>query len=121
MRPQRVPPDELKDFTPDSPGQYPGPDPTLVVGDPAGGDIGPGTRGTILSWWRLLVCLGVGLLAAAATVLLGIPETAGLVGCAVAAAALLVWVWRISWPRDAAGTKRLAEEEGRTRLTDGVV
>ena len=37
---------------------------------------------------------------------------------AVAASGLLFWVWRISWPRDAEGTKRLAEEEGRTRVTD---
>jgi uncharacterized membrane protein len=30
-------------------------------------------------------------------------------------------VWRISWPRDSEGTKRLAEEEGRTHVTDTVV
>ncbi|WP_217651128.1 DUF1345 domain-containing protein [Geodermatophilus nigrescens] len=30
-------------------------------------------------------------------------------------------MWRISWPRDARGTKHLAEEEGRTRVTDTVV
>jgi uncharacterized membrane protein len=30
-------------------------------------------------------------------------------------------VWRISWPRDSEGTKRLAEEEGQTRVTDTVV
>ena len=40
---------------------------------------------------------------------------------ALAAGGLLLWVWRISWPRDSEGTKRLAEEEGRTRVTDTVV
>jgi len=43
-----------------------------------------------------------------------------LAGWAVAAGGLLLWVWRISWPRDSHGTKRLAEEEGQTRVTDTV-
>lgn len=98
MRPQRVPTDELRQ-------QQPAPS---------------GSR-TILSGRRLLVCLGVGVIGAAVAVLAGVPQVAALVGCAIAAACLLTWAWRISWPRDAAGTKRLAEEEGRTRLTDGVV
>jgi uncharacterized membrane protein len=80
-----------------------------------------GPRPTILSWRRLLTCLGGGLLAAAVTVVAGVPEIAVLVGWMVAAGGLLTWVWRISWPRDAEGTKRLAEEEGRTHVTDTVV
>jgi uncharacterized membrane protein len=76
---------------------------------------------TILSWRRLLLCLGGGVLAAALCVVAGVPEIAVLVGWVVAAGVLLVWVWRISWARDAAGTKRLAEEEGRTRVTDAAV
>ena len=80
-----------------------------------------GPRPTILSWRRLLICLGGGLLAAGLIVVAGIPEIAVLVGWAVAASGLLLWVWRISWPRDAEGTKRLAEEEGRTRVTDTAV
>lgn len=76
---------------------------------------------TILSWRRLLSCLSGGLLVAGLAAVAGVPEIAVLVGWAVAAGGLLVWVWRISWPRDAAGTKRLAEEEGRTRVTDTVV
>jgi uncharacterized membrane protein len=80
-----------------------------------------GARPTILSWRRLLTCLGGGLLAAGAAVVAGVPEIAVLVGWAVAASGLLLWVWRISWPREAEGTKRLAEEEGRTRVTDTVV
>jgi uncharacterized membrane protein len=80
-----------------------------------------GARPTILSWRRLMVCLGGGLLAAGLTVVAGVPEISVLVGWAVAAGGLLLWVWRISWPRDSEGTKRLAEEEGRTRVTDTVV
>ena len=80
-----------------------------------------GRRPTILSWRRLLICLGGGLLAAGLATVAGVPELAVLVGWSVAAGALLVWVWRISWPRDSEGTKRLAEEEGQTRVTDTVV
>ena len=78
-------------------------------------------RPTILSWRRLLTCLGGGLLAAAVTVVAGVPEISVLVGWSVAAGGLLTWVWRISWPRDAEGTKRLAEEEGLTHVTDTAV
>src|SRR3954470_17927384 len=80
-----------------------------------------GARPTILSWRRLLVCVGGGLLAAGLTVVAGVPEISVLVGWAVAASGLLLWVWRISWPRDSEGTKRLAEEEGQTHVTDTVV
>ncbi|MGY1634877.1 DUF1345 domain-containing protein [Geodermatophilus sp. SYSU D01186] len=80
-----------------------------------------GRRPTILSWRRLMICLGGGLVAAELTTVAGVPEIAVLVGWAVAAGGLLFWVWRISWPRDAEGTKRLAEEEGRTRVTDTAV
>ncbi|MGY1740614.1 MULTISPECIES: DUF1345 domain-containing protein [unclassified Blastococcus] len=78
-------------------------------------------RPTILSWRRLLVCFAGGLLAAALSTLAGVPELAVLVGWVVAAGGLLAWVWRISWPRDARGTKTLAEEEGQTRVTDTAV
>jgi uncharacterized membrane protein len=80
-----------------------------------------GSRPKILSWRRVLTCLGGGLLAAAVTVVAGMPEVAVLVGWAAAAGGLLIEVWRISWPRDPEGTKRLAEEEGQTRVTDTVV
>lgn len=81
----------------------------------------PGPPPTILSWRRQLTCLGAGLLAAGLTAAAGVPELAVLVGWTVAAGGLLLWAWRISWPCDAEGTKRLAEEEGRTRVTDTVV
>jgi uncharacterized membrane protein len=80
-----------------------------------------GSRATILSWRRLLICLGGGLLAAGLTTVAGSPGLAVLIGWVVAASGLLLWVWRISWPRDSEGTKRLAEEEGRTRVTDTAV
>ena len=80
-----------------------------------------GPRLTILSWRRLLICLGGGLLAAGLTTLTGAPEIAVLVGWAVAAGGLLLWVGWISWPRGPEGTKRLAEEEGQTRVTDTAV
>ncbi len=88
---------------------------------PGGTSVVAGPRPTILSWRRLLLCLGAGLLAAGVTVVAGVPEISVLAGWSVAAGGLLIWVWRISWPRDAQGTKRLAEEEGRTRVTDTVV
>jgi uncharacterized membrane protein len=77
--------------------------------------------GAILSWRRLLLCVGGGVLAAGLCLVAGVPGIAVLVGWVVAAGVLLVWVWRISWGRDAAGTKRLAEEEGQTRVTDAAV
>ena len=80
-----------------------------------------GASPTILSSRRLLVCFGGGLLVAAVAVVAGVPEIAVLAGWAVTAGAALVWVWRISWPRDAAGTKQLAEDEARTRVTDTFV
>ncbi|RBY81500.1 DUF1345 domain-containing protein [Blastococcus sp. TF02-09] len=73
------------------------------------------------SWRRLLVRPAGGPVAATATAVAGLPDVAVLVGWVVAAGALLVWVWRISWPRGPDGTKRLAEEEGRTRVTDTAV
>ena len=78
-------------------------------------------RATILSWRRLLICLGGGLLAAGLATVSGVPDIAVLVGWVVAASGLVLWVWRVSWPRDAEGTKRLAEEEGQTRVTDTAV
>jgi uncharacterized membrane protein len=78
-------------------------------------------RPTILSWRRLVSCLGGGLLAAGLAMVSGVPDIAVLVGWVVAAGGLLLWVWRISWPRDSEGTKRLAEEEGQTRVTDTAV
>ena len=87
----------------------------------AGAAVEAGPRSTILSWRRMLTCLGAGLLAAGLATVAGVPEIAILVGWAVAAGGLLFWVWRISRPRDSEGTERLAEDEGRTHVTDTVV
>jgi uncharacterized membrane protein len=59
--------------------------------------------------------------AGVAVALLGAPALSVLAGWIVAAGGLLAWVWWISWPQDHRGTKRLAEEEGRTHVTDTVV
>jgi len=81
-----------------------------------------GRRGPVLlSWRRLLTSLAGGVVAAAVTVVLGVPEISVLVGWSVAAGGLLAWVWRTAWPRDSAGTRQLAEDEGRTRVTDATV
>lgn len=86
-----------------------------------GGELTAVRSSTILSWRRVLVCLGGGMLAAVLTAVVGVPEMAVLVGWAVTAGGLLVWVWRISWWCDSKETKKLAEEEGRTRVTDAAV
>lgn len=67
------------------------------------------------------VSVGAGAAVAVAVALLGPVRLAVLAGWAVAASSLLWWVWRISWPQDYAGTKRLAEEEGRSHVTDTAV
>jgi uncharacterized membrane protein len=75
----------------------------------------------VLTWRRLLICLGGGLLAAVVAVAADLPEVAVLAGWVAASSSLLVWVWRISWPLDSGGTKRLAEKEASPRVTDTVV
>jgi uncharacterized membrane protein len=78
-------------------------------------------RGRILSVGRVLLSLAVGVVAGVLVAVLVAPVLAPLVGWAVAATTVLVWVWWISWPLGAEGTKRLAEEEQRSRSTDGGV
>lgn len=82
---------------------------------------GDSSRASMLTWRRLAVCLVAGLVAAGVAVATGVPEISALLGWVVFATSLLWWVWRISWPLDADGTKRLAEDEARTRVTDSVV
>jgi uncharacterized membrane protein len=80
-----------------------------------------GRERRIISWRRLSVSLAAGAVAATVVALLGPVRLTVLVGWAVAATAVLGWVWRISWPQDYAGTKRLAEEEGSSHVTDTAV
>jgi uncharacterized membrane protein len=79
------------------------------------------TAERIISWRRLLVSLATGLAAAVAVALLVDPELSVLVGWIVAATSVVAPVWLVSWPQDHRGTKRLAEQEGRTHATDTVV
>ena len=80
-------------------------------------DTEPGAR-RLLSARRALVSLAVGLAAGVLVALLATPRLLPLASWTVAVAVLLTWVWRMSWPQDAAGTKRLAEQESSTRETD---
>jgi uncharacterized membrane protein len=74
--------------------------------------------GLILSARRALTCLAVGLLAGGLVAWFWEAELGPLLGWTVAAGVALWWVWRISWRQDSEGTKRLAEEEGRSHSTD---
>lgn len=81
----------------------------------SGADLHPGR---LLSARRALISLVAGLAAGAIVGVLATPRLLPLVGWTVTLAVLLTWVWRISWPQDSAGTKRLAEEESSTKSTD---
>ena len=75
----------------------------------------------IISWRRLWVCLASGAVAAVAVASVVPVRLTVLVAWTVAASSLLWWVWRVSWPQDYMGTKRLAEDEGRSHVTDTAV
>lgn len=72
----------------------------------------------LLSARRALISVSAGLTVGVVVGLLATPRLFPLVGWTVTVAVLLVWVWLISWPQGAEGTKRLAEHEGTTRSTD---
>jgi uncharacterized membrane protein len=74
--------------------------------------------GQLLSARRALLSLVVGLVAGAVAGLATTPRISPLVSWTVTVTVLLVWVWRMSWPQDSGGTKRLAEQESATRSTD---
>ncbi|GAA1148980.1 DUF1345 domain-containing protein [Nocardioides aquiterrae] len=76
------------------------------------------TPGQLLSPRRALLSLVAGLAAGGLVAVLATPRLLPLVSWTVTVAVLLTWVWRMSWPQDAAGTKRLAEQESQTRSTD---
>jgi uncharacterized membrane protein len=75
----------------------------------------------VLSARRALAAVAVGLAAGGVVAVLGEPELLPVVGWLVATLVVLVWVWRLIWPLDDAGTKRLAEAESRSRTTDTAV
>ncbi|GAA2466273.1 DUF1345 domain-containing protein [Winogradskya humida] len=75
----------------------------------------------ILSAGKALISLLAGVVAGVLTALLGAPGPAPLAGLIVGAATVLAWVWVVSWPQDAAGTKALAERETGSRGTDSAI
>jgi uncharacterized membrane protein len=93
----------------------------MVRSDVSESSVSQGTARRVISWRRLVQALVPGCLATAGCAAVSSPALALLVGWLVTAASLLIQVWRASWPQDAEGTKRLAEEEGRTHVTDTVV
>jgi uncharacterized membrane protein len=62
--------------------------------------------------------MGIGAIAGLVPALLGEPSLSPLTGWIAAASVALLWVWRISWPQNAEGTKRLAQAESRSHSTD---
>lgn len=74
--------------------------------------------GRILSARRALMCLAAGAAAGLLVAVVWTPGLAPIVAWCVAACAALAWVWLVGWHQDAGGTKRLAEEESRSRSTD---
>jgi uncharacterized membrane protein len=81
------------------------------------GDTDPDS-GRLLSARRALLSLTTGLVAGTIAGLAATPRISPLVSWTVTVSVLLVWVWRMSWPQDSVGTKRLAEQESATRSTD---
>jgi uncharacterized membrane protein len=76
------------------------------------------SSGRLLSARRTLISLSTGLTAGILVALLVTPQLLPLVSWTVSVAVVLTWVWWISWPQDAEGTKRLAEQEITTKSTD---
>jgi uncharacterized membrane protein len=76
------------------------------------------SSGRLLSARRALISLSAGLVTGAVVGFLATPRLLPLVSWTVTVAVLLTWVWRMSWPQDPEGTKRLAEQESATRSTD---
>jgi uncharacterized membrane protein len=77
--------------------------------------------GRILSARRALICGAVGVVTGLAAALTVAPPLGPLVGWCTAGVIALIWVWRICWPRDHAGTERLAREESSSRVTDDAI
>jgi uncharacterized membrane protein len=78
-------------------------------------------KGRILSARRALVCVGVGAVAGITTAVAVSPALAPLAGWCTAGVIALVWVWRICWRQDPAGTERVAREESASRVTDSAI
>lgn len=77
--------------------------------------------GRLLSARRTLICVGIGAVVGTVAGVAFDPRVGPLVGWCTAGIIDLAWVWRICWPKDSAGTERLAREESTTHVTDDVV
>ncbi|MFD1086269.1 DUF1345 domain-containing protein [Micromonospora andamanensis] len=77
--------------------------------------------GRLLSVRRVLWSLAVGVVAGAATALVGAPELTPLVIWTIAAGTIVVWVWRACWSADPKRTEQLAEAEQHSRSTDSAI
>ncbi|MET8040640.1 DUF1345 domain-containing protein [Micromonospora sp. NPDC005215] len=78
-------------------------------------------RGRLLSVRRALWSSAVGVVAGAATALVGAPELTPLVMWTIAAGTILVWVWRACWSANPRRTEQLAAAEQQSRSTDAVI
>lgn len=81
----------------------------------------PAAAEAVLSARRALTALAAGVVAGAAAALLGAPELGPVIAWVVAAGLALGWAWRLIWPLDHSGTRRLAECESASRTTDAAV
>jgi uncharacterized membrane protein len=81
----------------------------------------PSRERRIISWRLLILAVLAGAVVGTVVAVAGAPALSVLLAWCVAAGSVLTRVWRVSWPQDAAGTQRLAEQEGRTRATDTAV
>lgn len=77
--------------------------------------------GRILSARRTLICVGIGAVTGTVVALAVDPRLGPLAGWCAAGLIDLIWVWRICWPQDSAGTERVAREESSTHVTDNVI
>ncbi|RKO27528.1 DUF1345 domain-containing protein [Pseudarthrobacter phenanthrenivorans] len=75
----------------------------------------------ILSARRALVCVAVGVVAGGVAAVAVSPDLAPLVAWCTAGVIALVWVWRICWRQDPAGTERVAREESASPVTDNAI
>jgi uncharacterized membrane protein len=78
-------------------------------------------HGRILSARRALVCLAIGAVTGVIAAVALDPRLGPLVAWCTAGLIALVWVWRICWRQDPAGTERLAREESSSRVTDDAI
>ncbi len=77
--------------------------------------------GRVLSARRALVCVAVGAVAGIIAAIAVAPALAPLIAWCTAGVTALVWVWRICWRQDPAGTERVAREESVSHVTDNAI